>query len=385
MNNTFKYFAFISYNSKDTAWGKKLQKKLEHYKLPSALCKEHGWNRAPIKPVFFAPTDIQPGGLTEELQERLKASKNLIVICSPNSAKSEWVGREIEFFYNLGRADNIHFFIVEGTPHSGNPETECFNPVIDKLGLPEILGANIHEKIYRWPWLNRERAYVQLISKLLGVEFDSIWQRHKRQLIRKLLFGTLGGLAVIATLIAVGKANQPFDAEIRLNEASVKNPQLPPMRNAIITLNLDNETKTDTIPSMDATAVFTNIPHRFLDKPVHITVTCQNFQNVDTTLVLNRQTELYLYRDPITYGDIHFRLWNIVTEEPVALAIIEIEGQQAQADENGFVTLSIPLERQRIAYKIKTGLPLINDSIFMPSGNDDVILVEQGTFLTSLP
>ena len=385
MNNTFKYFAFISYNSQDTAWGKKLQKKLEHYKLPSALCKEHGWDHTPIKPVFFAPTDIQPGGLSNELQERLKSAQHLVVICSPNSAKSEWVGREIEFFYNLGRADNIHFFIVEGTPHSGNPETECFNPVIDKLGLPEILGANIHEKIYRWPWLNRERAYVQLISKLLGVEFDSIWQRHKRQLIRKLLFGTLGGLAVIATLIAVGKANQPFDAEIRLNEASVKNPQLPPMRNAIITLNLDNETKTDTIPSMDATAVFTNIPHRFLDKPVHITVTCQNFQNVDTTLVLNRQTELYLYRDPITYGDIHFRLWNIVTEEPVALAIIEIEGQQAQADENGFVTLSIPLERQRIAYKIKTGLPLINDSIFMPSGKDDVILVEQGTFLTSLP
>ena len=68
-----KYFAFISYNSKDTAWGKKLQKKLEHYKLPATLCSEHGWSRKPISPVFFAPTDIQPGGLTEELQERLKA------------------------------------------------------------------------------------------------------------------------------------------------------------------------------------------------------------------------------------------------------------------------------------------------------------------------
>lgn len=32
----------------------------------------------------------------------------------------------------------------------------------------------------RYPWVNRERAYVQLITKLLGVEFDSIWQRHKR-------------------------------------------------------------------------------------------------------------------------------------------------------------------------------------------------------------
>ena len=69
MSETFKYFSFISYNSKDTQWGKKLQKKLEHYRLPATLCSEHNWPRTPIKPVFFAPTDIQPGGLSEELQE----------------------------------------------------------------------------------------------------------------------------------------------------------------------------------------------------------------------------------------------------------------------------------------------------------------------------
>ena len=39
----FKYFAFISYNSKDTEWGKKVQKKLEGYKMPATLCSEHGW------------------------------------------------------------------------------------------------------------------------------------------------------------------------------------------------------------------------------------------------------------------------------------------------------------------------------------------------------
>ena len=157
-DSNYKYYAFISYNAKDIDWGKKLQKKLERFKIPAALRNEHGWKRKPINPVFFAPTDIQPGGLTEELQERLKASKNLVVICSPNSAKSEWVGKEIEFFHDLGRTKNIHFFIVDGIPHSGDPKTECFNPVIDKLGLPEILGANINEKIYRWPWLNKERA-----------------------------------------------------------------------------------------------------------------------------------------------------------------------------------------------------------------------------------
>ena len=375
-NTTFKYFAFISYNAKDTAWGKKLQKKLEHYKLPATLCSEHGWKRKPIKPVFFAPTDIQPGGLSKELQERLKASQHLIVICSPNSAKSEWVGREIEFFHNLGRTEQIHFFIVEGSPHSGNPETECFNPVIDKLGLPEILGANVNEKIYRLPWLNRERAYVQLISKLLGVEFDAIWQRHKRQLIRKTVFWSLGIIAVIAVLLGVRKASQPFDAEIRLDEASVHNPYLPSMHDAVITLNLDNETKTDTLASIDAATTFSNIPHRFLNQPVHMTVNCKDFLDTDTTVTLTKSTLLHVKRDPTVYGNIHFKLWNINTEESIDSTMVSIQGQQALSDTNGMVTLTIPLEKQRKAYRINTDLVLLNDTIFMPCGEDDVILVQ---------
>ena len=376
MNNAFKYYAFISYNAQDTDWGKKLQKKLEHYKLPATLCSEHGWKRKPIKPVFFAPTDIQPGGLSNELQERLKASQNLIVICSPNSAKSEWVGKEIEFFHNLGRTEHIHFFIVEGTPHSGNPDTECFNPIIDKLGLPEILGANINENIYRIPWLNKERAYVQLISKLLGVEFDAIWQRHKRQLIRKAAFWALGLIAVIAILLGVRKANQPFNTTIQLKEASVHNDQLPPMHDAIVTMTLDNETKTDTLASLDDDLVFNNIPHRFLSKPVHITVSCKDCFDTDTTMSLSKNTMLSIRRDPSVYGDIHFKLWNINTEEAVGSTMVRVEGQAVLSDAEGMVKLTIPLEKQRKAYKIDADLDLVNDSIFMPCGNDDVILVQ---------
>lgn len=376
MEPQYKYFAFISYNSKDTAWGKKLQKKLEHYKLPSTLCSEHGWERKPIKPVFFAPTDIQPGGLSNELQERLKASQHLIVICSPNSAKSEWVGKEIEFFYNLGRTNNIHFFIVEGSPHSGNPDTECFNPVIDKLGLPEILGANINEKIYRRPWLNRERAYVQLVSKLLGVEFDAIWQRHKRQLIRKVVAWSLGSIAVIAALVIVWRNNQPFDAEVHLNEASPHNAQLPPLHNAIVTLTLDNESKTDTIPSLDGNCIFTNIPHRFLNQNVQITLTCPNWLNTDTVVALSPNLTLDLFRDPAVYGDIRFKLWNINEEKTLSQVQVDINGFDAFSDENGIVSLSIPLEKQQKAYKIKADLIMLNDSVFMPCGENDVVLVE---------
>ena len=376
MEQQFKYFAFISYNSKDTAWGKKLQKKLEHYRMPATLCSEHGWKRTPISPIFFAPTDIQPGGLSNELQERLRASQHLIVICSPNSAKSEWVGREIEFFHNLGRTNNIHFFIVEGSPHSGNPETECFNPVIDKLGLPEILGANIHEKIYRWPWLNKERAYVQLISKLLGVEFDSIWQRHKRLLVRRSVAWSIGSLAVIGALIGVWRANQPFDALMRLEEASLHNEQLPPLHDAAVTLTLANETKTDTVSALDETFTFTNIPHRFLNRSVNITVACKDFLVTDTVITMDKSMTLRLYRDPAVYGDIHFKLWNFNEEEAVTQTKVTIEGFEAISDENGMVSLFIPLEMQRKAYKITTDVPLVTDSIFMPCGDDDVILVK---------
>ena len=375
MNNPFKYFAFISYNSKDTEWGKKLQKKLEHYKLPATLCSEHGWTRTPIKPVFFAPTDIQPGGLSEELQERLKASQHLIVICSPNSAKSEWVGREIEFFHGLGRSNNIHFFIVDGTPHSGNPDTECFNPIIDKLGLPEILGANINEKVSRLPWLNKERAYVQLISKLLGVEFDSIWQRHKRLLFRKTVAWTVGSIAVIAAMIAIGSISKPFDADLKLEEAS-PNAQLPPMKDAIVTLTLDNETKTDTLSSIEAITTFSNIPHRYLSQPVQITVSCRDFLDIDTVLTLTKSNVLSLFRDPTVYGDIHFTLYNIEDEAPMSGITLMIEGQEVVSDENGRVALSLPLDVQKKAYPIKTDVALLNDSIFMPCGENDVVLVK---------
>ena len=70
MKNNYKYFAFISYNSKDLKWGKRLQKVLEGYSMPATLCSERGWKRKPMKPIFFAPTDIQPGELSKELQER---------------------------------------------------------------------------------------------------------------------------------------------------------------------------------------------------------------------------------------------------------------------------------------------------------------------------
>lgn len=370
----FKYFAFISYNSKDQKWGKRVQRKLEHYRMPATLCSEHGWKRKPLNPIFFAPTDIQGGGLNEELQNRLRVSRNLIVICSPNSAKSKWVGREIEFFHQLGRTRQIHFFIVEGEPNSGNEDTECFNPIVKKLCLPEILGLNVHEKVFRWPWLNRERAYVQLITKLLGVEFDSIWQRHKRLLVQRAIAWGIGILVVLSSLFGVWFNSQPVDVGVRIHETTVPNSQLPPLRDAIITMILDNETKIDTLYSQESSISFKNIPHSNINKKIRLRVECQDFLSVDTILLLSDQLNIGVARNPHVYGDVRFKLWNGVRALPhISLTV---DGHPVLTDERGVASLTIPLVDQKKSYQVTAPFQLEYDSIHMPCGPDDVLIVK---------
>lgn len=371
----YKYFAFISYNSKDTEWGKKVQRKLEGYRMPSTLCSEHGWKRKPLKPVFFAPTDIQPGGLTAELQERLRASRNLIVICSPNSARSKWVGAEIAYFHSLGRTENIHFFIVDGVPHSGNEDTECFNPVVETLGLPEILGANIHEKVSPWPWINKERAYVQLITKLLGVEFDSIWQRHKRLLIEKCAAWIIGAFAVLAALLGVWINNQPVDIQVGLNETSVHNDNLPPLKDAVVTITLDNETKTDTIHSLDAAAMFANIPHKAIGKEAHVTVECENWLTTDTTVTLTKDFTLNIARDEKVFGYVCFTLYDNQTLH-IPNTRVFLDDLEGTTDANGWVEFRVPIEKQKTVYRVSSGIPLQDTLIDAPCSNAAAVFAQ---------
>ena len=372
----FKYFAFISYSTHDTKWGKRLQRRLESCRMPAALCRSHGWQRRPLRPVFFAPTDIQPGGLSEELQERLKASRNLIVICSPDSAKSDWVGKEIAYFHSLGRRGNIYLFIIDGIPHSGDERTECFNPVIDRLGVPEILGANINEKVYRRRWMNRERAYVQLITKLLGIEFDSVWLRHKRRMRQRIAAWTAGALLVCCSMAAVWGMSRPVDISVRLNEASVHNADLPPLDDAVVTVMLDNEIKVDTVKSIEESAVFKNVPHHFIGKDVRLKVECDDFISVDTVFKLSLDNQVNMYRDADVYGNIRFTLWDPYQERPVPDCRVTLNGHPAVSDGDGIVRLTLPLEEQSAGYSLAADVPLEDTVFVMPCSASAAVLIK---------
>ena len=148
----YKYFTFISYKSDDLKEAWSLKKKLDGYKLPTLLCKQYNKDRKPTHEAFLDKTNIQPGDLTDELRENLDNSHYLIVICSPRSAKSEYVTAEIEWFTRNGRENEMFLFIIE----SDSKHIEAnFNPAIKEAEKRwskrdgekrEILGVNIKEK-----------------------------------------------------------------------------------------------------------------------------------------------------------------------------------------------------------------------------------------------
>ena len=196
MEKGFEYYAFISYKREDEKWAKWLQNKLENYRLPAVIRKETPRLPKRIRPIFRDKTDLGAGRLTDSLRKELELSRHLIVICSPESAKSEWVGKEIDAFVEMGRAESVIPFIIAGTPNCNNPQQECFHPVI-KDKVPDILGINVNE-------IGKQQAFVKVAAKLLNLRFDALWNRVLREQRKNRIITAIAGLLLLfgATCIA---------------------------------------------------------------------------------------------------------------------------------------------------------------------------------------
>lgn len=202
MEQTYKpydYIAFISYKREDEKWAKWLQKKLESYRLPTALRKENPELPDKVRPVFRDQSDLSGAKLKEEIEKGLNESKYLIVICSPRSANSPWVSREVQHFIDQGREEHIIPFIIGGTPNAINPEDECFPDGLRKLkGEQELLGININE-------MGRDAAVVKVVARMFNLKFDRLWQRFEKERKKRLtIIGASALCLILATLIVAG-------------------------------------------------------------------------------------------------------------------------------------------------------------------------------------
>lgn len=166
LKENFKYYAFISYSHKDKEIAKELQTYLESYQIPSDILKAN-----PDLPekfnVFIDESNlVAKGTLKKALQANLEKSKYLILICSPNSAKSEYVNDEAEYFISTERKDNIIPFIIDGEPHAEDKSHECFPPALLKLSREnELLGIDIKK-------FGQHDAFMRVIAAMLGLDLD---------------------------------------------------------------------------------------------------------------------------------------------------------------------------------------------------------------------
>lgn len=349
-----KHTAFISYNSKDDRWAKWLQRKLEAYSMPVVIRNEKDEVvRREEKPkklrVFRYRADLNTVSLNEGLAKELDEARWLIVICSPNSAKSAWVGTEIQHFLNTGRRDHILPFIVSGTSYSGD-EHECLNPVL-KAAFPDgdILGVNIDDygddpRIYR-----KRKALVRTVSMLIEVPdaYSYLWNRYRLRLWEGVVLKAAGAAAIVLLLMWAWHYNAEFDTQIRLNDITPANPNLPAPDSLKVMLMLDNEEKLLVLTETDGTSTFKNLPGRFANQEAHLTFEAEGYEPVDTVVALQRngKVSLNIHRDD-TYGVL---AGTIIDEngQPIGGATVEAEELTCTSQEDGSFRLRIPMEKQK--------------------------------------
>ena len=208
----FKYRAFLSYSHADTTWAKWLHKALEGYRIDKDLVgRETAYGPVPrtLRPIFRDRDDFSAGhSLTEQTLAALEASQFLIVICSPNAARSQYVNEEIRRFKALGRADRVIPVIVDGEP--GDAQRECFPPAVRfKLGADGALTEEREEPIAadaRPEKDGKELAKHKIVAGLLGVGLDEIMRRAERARKRRniIRFGAACVAVLIIVVAAVG-------------------------------------------------------------------------------------------------------------------------------------------------------------------------------------
>lgn len=164
------------------------------------------WRLMPI----FRDRDELPSSaeLGSVLNEALQQSRYLIVICSPQSARSRWVNEEVKYFKSLGRAHRVLPLIISGEPNASEfPNSglvECLPPAIrfevDDNGEVTKRKAEPIAADARGGKDGRATAKLKLIAGLIGVGLDELRQRERQRQIQRRFFAATAGITL--TLLA---------------------------------------------------------------------------------------------------------------------------------------------------------------------------------------
>ena len=257
----------------------------------------------------------------------------------------------------MGRLDKIVPFIVDGKPQDyshgdvGQPLMgECFPLALRQWNTEHpdknLLGIAVSDD----GKADRQKAFIRLVAHLLGVEFDTLWQRHKRYL-RKLL-GSLIALAVIALALAYW-----FMIPIRLYVAIVdEHCNLPGMEHAVLTVNGSEYSlsQPDTIIEVGALPGYCrlrSVPMSFHANRFYTDIS----EQLDIGMGISQQVSVQLHRDTafaIFAGTVYDGDNDHFENQPIEGATIAIGNQQAVSNARGQFRIEVPLSEQRVTQSI---------------------------------
>ena len=207
-----KYDAFISYKHAplDLEIAKKIHKTLENYHIPKAVQKRTGMKR--INRVFRDQEELMVGSdLDGKIEEALKHSVYLVVICSPRTPESVWVQKEIDTFIKLHGRERILAVLIEGEPNESFPKAL----LVDDNGKPvEPLAADVRGRDAKERNNKFKIEFLRLAAALIGCSFDDLKQRHREHKIRQTMFIIAGAAAVLVTFGAIFSA---YNAAVAAN------------------------------------------------------------------------------------------------------------------------------------------------------------------------
>ncbi|MDO5573410.1 MAG: toll/interleukin-1 receptor domain-containing protein [bacterium] len=205
-----KYDAFISYRHAelDIYAAEHLHKLLENFRVPRLADQELKKSQKRRINRVFRDKDELPASdnLAEPIEEALKDSQFLIVVCSPRTPESRWVSKEIEQFAKYRGRENILAVLIEGEPYESFPKIMCHGErqITREDGTQETeqyeiepLAADVRGNSKSDVYRNLKHEVLRLAAPILHCSYDDLKQRHKEQKLKRML--SIAG--VIATAL----------------------------------------------------------------------------------------------------------------------------------------------------------------------------------------
>ena len=224
----YAYEAFISYRHlpRDKAVARRVQKFLEGFRVPKHLQANggsrgnYGGERSRDLPArlgkLFRDEDELPvsDSLPDQITEALKRSRNLIVVCTPQTRESTWVMKEVESFASYHGRHRVLVALADGTTSESLPPL-LVNRIVrqDDGALAEAPAEPLAADLRMGSNKKASDELLRLAAPLIGCGYDDLRQRMKSRRTR-----VAAGVAAVVTALSLSFGGFSYYQQMQIQD-----------------------------------------------------------------------------------------------------------------------------------------------------------------------